>query len=174
MTHVRIIETLLEAYLESVKMQEMDGKLLFHLGCGSEACLTAIEILLKGYPKAAKMQDWHGFSPLDHAANNSHHSDVLSGLLQAYPKAVEVQNRHGDLPLHLACRLKASHFIQLLVDKLFNAYPKATEVPNNYGDLPLHTALANPFFAEFLFGNLFLVYTKAAKISKIMVTFQSI
>ena len=140
---VNILQTLVTAYPESVRLSNRDKKLPLHMAI--QSCHTdAVRYLLELYPDGGKAADALGWTPLHYAVNSQADPvpSILDMCLGAYPEGCGQPNHQGYFPLHLYIRSRATPS-SWVIKKLLMQYPFAAFVTTGEQDeLPLHTLAA--------------------------------
>jgi hypothetical protein len=138
-----IVKILLEAYPESIAVQNIYGCTPLHLACANYGSPEVIQLLVKACHKNLEVKDSYGALPLNWACKSSsacYSSDVIMILLEAFPQGVQSQDKDGDFPLHNACLYKATPSV---IKMLLEAYPHAAGMQDNYHMIPLQYACNN-------------------------------
>ncbi len=138
-----MVKILLEAYPESISVQNIYGCTPLHLACANYGSPEVIQLLVKAGHKNLEVKDSYGALPLNWACKSSsacYSSDVIMILLEAFPQGVQSQDKDGDFPLHNACLYKATPSV---IKMLLEAYPQAAGMQDKYHMIPLQYACSN-------------------------------
>ena len=142
-----MLELMIKAYPESVKVSTNEGWLPLHNLCRYSPVLDVemLHIMLEPFEDAAKQKNKNGSTPLHllcGAEQISLNSAMLARLLEAHPDAVREKNKIGSLPLHLLCN-KGRALNEETFTTLLNAGPDTAAVTNSLGQSPLHLVCGN-------------------------------
>ena len=137
----RLIQLLITAYPDAVKIRDPDGNLPIHLAAGhhkgrmwlSHSELTIL--VYNAFPAGIRERDKDGYLPLHLALRNKAPDEMIKYLLQAYPESVRAIDPLGNTPLNLAIQFEGTY---LLIFELVKLYPDAINIPNRKGNYPLH------------------------------------
>ena len=146
----RFCQLLIDAYPESIKMQDEEGCLPFHIACRYGERVDTVKYLYELYPESLHMSDDDRYLPLHNAARNrgTQTDEIIRYLLNIDPAGASRVNDDNLLlyPLHVACN---EYGIKLSTVKLlFNEYPEAVFKMTGSGKFPIEMAKKAPLSKE--------------------------
>lgn len=137
----RLVQLLLTAYPESIKLKTPDGDYPLHLAASHHkgrlwVSMNELSVLLyNAFPAAIREPDRKGYIPFQLAIRNKGPDEMIKFYLEAYPESVKIKDPLGNTPLHLAIQFEGSY---LLIFEILRLYPDAINIPNENGNYPLH------------------------------------
>ena len=132
-----LVEVVLEAYPDSVKIPDKYGRLPLQLALLNHVKSKVVQKIFDKYPEAASVEDHKGTLPLHTAISKRATCSIIKKICNAYQEGAKMKRRFNDLPLHSALFLNLDEGI---IKTLLEAYPEAVRVEMNFEFYPLHYA----------------------------------
>lgn len=99
-----VVQVLLEAYPESVRIVNASGWLPLHFAVYNQF-VEVVKTILEAWPKAVCSRAANGHLPLHHALYQHAPLSVVELLVIADPTTLQMPTMRGHLPLHIAVRV---------------------------------------------------------------------
>eukprot|EP01040_Poterioochromonas_malhamensis_P004134 gene4134-4426_t len=137
----RLVQLLLTAYPESVRIKDPDDNYPLHLAASHHkgrlwVNMNELSLLLfNAFPPAMKEFDRNGNLPLHLALKNKGPDEMIQYYLSVFPDSVKILDAKGNTPLQLAIQFEGSYRI---IFEVLRLYPEAIQIPNRNGAYPLH------------------------------------
>ncbi len=89
---------MVEAYPESLQVQDRYGKLPIHTACinSDRVSKAVVDLMISAFPECLRIEDSDGNLPIHYACEHrSKALGVLDSLIQAYPESAEKKKEKG-------------------------------------------------------------------------------
>ena len=146
-----VFHILLEADVDSVKVQDMDGRLPIHDALSNpQPSMDIVETLIKLYPESLTFVDEHKNTPL-HLAVAINSLKCIELFLSEFQGAAMMHNADGLTPIIIALKNEYPHYNPNVIKEMLSLCPdcgaikcsSGEKMPEGgyYGDYPLHYAV---------------------------------
>eukprot|EP01031_Cornospumella_fuschlensis_P028047 gene28047-33866_t len=137
----RLVELLLTAYPDSIRIKDHEGSLALHLSVRHHKGRLWVNmreitmILYRAFPQAISTPDGQGNIALHVAIRYQGPDEMIRYLMQAHLPGLSAKDSLGNLALHLAIQFEASYMI---IHDILRLNTAAASVSNDRGLTPLH------------------------------------
>jgi len=133
----KLIELLISAYPDALKIPENMGLLPIHMCCYSRRsdADTIVDIVLSSYLPSVNIENGDGLLPAHIAAEHSTLA-AFQRVIGVFPDALTVVSNNCGTPLHQAVSGNNEQIVKYICEN----FPDITKLKNNAGYLPFHLA----------------------------------